>query len=242
MDIHLLKTLAAVAREGSVTRAAELLCLSQPAVSAHIKAMEETLEVALFERTPRGMRLTGEGARLLEKAEEALRAHRAVIDEAARLKGRVAGRLRLGAGVGVGAEVLGRFMLRLAERFDEAEAALRHGPSREIVRKIKSGAIDAGFHMEMFGGEEELTSLEIGRFAIFAVVAPELAVERQAPVDWAALSGLPWIYPSVDTCCGCAAEAAFRGCGRAAETDHPGGSRRCDETVGRERRWRGAAP
>jgi DNA-binding transcriptional LysR family regulator len=65
MEIHQLKTFVTVAREGSITRASELLYLSQPAVSAHIKAIEDTLGLALFERTPRGMSLTADGARLL---------------------------------------------------------------------------------------------------------------------------------------------------------------------------------
>ena len=49
MDIHQLKTFVVVAREGSITRASELLHLSQPAVSAHIKTIEDTLELTLFE-------------------------------------------------------------------------------------------------------------------------------------------------------------------------------------------------
>ncbi|MBN1205362.1 MAG: LysR family transcriptional regulator, partial [Myxococcaceae bacterium] len=53
MDIYQLKTFVTVAREGSITRASGLLHLSQPAVSAHIKAMEDTLGLSLFERTPR---------------------------------------------------------------------------------------------------------------------------------------------------------------------------------------------
>src|SRR5882757_4734423 len=96
MEIHQLKTFIVVAREGSITRASERLHLSQPAVSAQIKAMEDTLGLTLFERTPRGMSLTGDGQRLLVKAEQTLLAHDQLIAEAARIKGRLTGRLRLG--------------------------------------------------------------------------------------------------------------------------------------------------
>src|SRR5579859_4676017 len=75
MEIHQLRTFVAVAREGSITRASELLHLSQPAVSAHIKAMEEALGVTLFERTSRGMDLTTDGQRIRAKAEQTLGAH-----------------------------------------------------------------------------------------------------------------------------------------------------------------------
>jgi DNA-binding transcriptional LysR family regulator len=50
MDIYQLKTFVVVAREGSVTRASEILHLSQSAVSAHIKAIEDALALALFDR------------------------------------------------------------------------------------------------------------------------------------------------------------------------------------------------
>lgn len=59
MEISLLKTFVTVARAGTITRASELLHLSQPAVSAHIKLFEETLGIVLFERTARGMTFLG---------------------------------------------------------------------------------------------------------------------------------------------------------------------------------------
>ncbi|WP_248966049.1 LysR family transcriptional regulator [Sphaerisporangium perillae] len=55
VSFDLLRTFLAVYRSGSVTRAAGLLALSQPAVTAHIKALEQALERPLFDRAPRGM-------------------------------------------------------------------------------------------------------------------------------------------------------------------------------------------
>ncbi len=54
MELYQLKTFATVAEEGHLTRAAERLHLSQPAVSGHIKALERTLDVRLFERVGHG--------------------------------------------------------------------------------------------------------------------------------------------------------------------------------------------
>ncbi|MCP5237554.1 MAG: LysR family transcriptional regulator [Zoogloeaceae bacterium] len=53
MELYHLRTFVTVAEEGHLTRASERLFTSQPAVSAHIKALEEELGVTLFERTPR---------------------------------------------------------------------------------------------------------------------------------------------------------------------------------------------
>src|SRR5882724_1511214 len=107
MDLHQLRTFVVVAREGSITRASELLHLSQPAVSAHIKAIEDALDLTLFERTSRGMSLTPDGERLLAKAERTLGAHQELMDEAKRIKGRLTGRLRFGAGSNGNNEAIG---------------------------------------------------------------------------------------------------------------------------------------
>lgn len=72
MDVRQLKALVTVAEVGSVTRAAELLHLVQPAVTRQIRALEQELGVPLFERTRHGMRLTGPGSMLVERARRAL--------------------------------------------------------------------------------------------------------------------------------------------------------------------------
>ena len=72
MDVRQLAALVAVAETGSVTRAAEVLRLVQPAVSRQIKLLEDELGAPLFERTRHGMALTDDGRILLEHARRAL--------------------------------------------------------------------------------------------------------------------------------------------------------------------------
>lgn len=209
MEIHQLKTFVAVAREGSITRAAERLYLSQPAVSAHIKAIEDTLGVALFERTPRGMSLTGEGQRLLAKAEQTLGAHRELLEEAARIRGRLSGRLRLGAGSNASAAILGRLLTELSGRHPELEVALRQGSSVDILDGIRNGSLDAGFYNESGEPEPDLAAIEVSRFDIYLAAPPGLVAAGQPP-DWRLLADLPWIGPAAGTCCGRAAEHLFQ--------------------------------
>lgn len=209
MDIHQLKTFVAVAREGSITRASETLHLSQPAVSAHIKALEEALGVALFERTARGMTLTAGGERLLAKAEGTIAAHRELMDEATRIKGRVAGKLRLGAGGNAKNAALARLVTRLAERFPDVEVAVEHGSSQEILAAVRAERLDAGFYNEASESDPLLATLEVATFGIH-VVAPRGLVAAGAPLDWKALSEHPWIYPTSSACCGQTAERLFK--------------------------------
>ncbi|MEP6609201.1 MAG: LysR family transcriptional regulator [Burkholderiaceae bacterium] len=74
MELYQLRTFAAVAEERHLTRAAEHLHLSQPAVSGHLKSLETELGLRLFERTPSGMELTDAGRQLLERARQVLSA------------------------------------------------------------------------------------------------------------------------------------------------------------------------
>ncbi len=208
MDLHQLKTFVTVAREGSITRASGLLHLSQPAVSAHIKAMEDTLGVSLFQRTPRGMSLTGDGQRLLAKAEQTLAAHDELIAEAMRGKGKLTGKLRLGAGSNSNNEAIGRLLTTLSERCPDVEVTLKHRTSQEILAGIRSGNLDAGFYNEPGEPPRDLATLEVARFAIYLVAAPGV-VASPHHLDWEAIALLPWIYPTESACCSRTAEKLF---------------------------------
>jgi molybdate transport repressor ModE-like protein len=208
MDIHQLKTFVAVAREGSITRASELLHLSQPAVSAHIKAIEDVLGLALFERTPRGMSLTHEGRRLLAKAEQTLAAHQGLMEEATRIKGRLVGKLRLGAGSNSSNEAVGRLITILSVRCPEVEVVLEHGTSLDILTGLRNGSLDAGFYNEPGEPDPALVTIEVSRFSIWVAAPLGLGLASGAP-DWQALAELAWIYPTASACCGRTAESLF---------------------------------
>ncbi len=208
LDLHQLRTFVTVAREGSVTRASETLHLSQPAVSAHIKSMEETLGLSLFERTARGMSLTSDGQRLLAKAEQTLAAHRELLNEASRQRGELRGKLRLGAGSNSSHAAVGKLLTELAARWPAVEVSLQHGTSREILAGIRSGALDCGFYNDPRDPEPDLSAREVARFGVLVAAAPGLVPVAQR-TDWQALAKLPWIYPASSACCGRAAESWF---------------------------------
>lgn len=208
MDLHQLKTFVAVARERSITRAAELLHLSQPAVSAHIKAIEDAFDLALFERTPRGMSLTADGQRLLVKAEQILGAHQQLLDEATRIKGRLTGTLRFGAGSNSNHEVIGRLLTTFSERWPDVEVVLKHGTSLEILSGIRNGSLDAGLYNEPGEPDPDLATVEVSDFGIYLAAPPRLAA-APGSLDWRALAAVPWIYPTSSACCGRTAEGLF---------------------------------
>jgi len=145
MDIYQLKTFVRVARSGSITRASEELFLSQPAVSAHIKSLEDELGMALFERNARGMALTTAGEQLLPKAELLLQMHQSLLADAKALRAGISGRLRLGSNRAPSAPLLGKLLTRLGETLPDVEIVLEYGSSAEILDSLDKGELDAGF-------------------------------------------------------------------------------------------------
>ncbi len=208
MEIYQLRTFVTVAREGSITRASELLFTSQPAVSAHIKALEEELDLVLFERTPRGMSLTRNGLRLLGKAEQLLNLQRDFIAEAKRIKNQLGGSLRLGSNREPSAQVLGKALARLSETCPALEITLSYGNSIEIAQAVRKGTLDAGLYID--GGEADaaLEKFAVGGFDIHLAAPPGWVADTANP-DWPSLARLPWLCPATSSCCGRAAELLF---------------------------------
>ncbi|MEM7153075.1 MAG: LysR family transcriptional regulator [Myxococcota bacterium] len=202
MEIQQLRTFLAVARAGSITRAAAELRLSQPAVSAQVKALEDTLELALFERTARGMQLTPEGERLRTTAERAVDAHHEVLSAAARIRGMPSGVLRLGLGANSNASVAGRLVSALGERYPAIELRLTEGDSSTVIAELLAGRLDAGFFNAEADVDARMHCEEVARFGL-RLVAPAGFGELQ----WETMAATPWILPPADSSCGQAARA-----------------------------------
>ena len=141
VDVAGLRAFVAVARAGTVARAAGLLGLAQPSVSARLAQLERAWETRLFRRRARGMTLTPEGARLLPLAEAVLRGMEE-LDRAAGLPAAPAGELRVGAGDALGRESLPRALAALLAREPGLEVRLREGPGPRLLEALREGEID----------------------------------------------------------------------------------------------------
>lgn len=207
MEIYQLRTFVTIAKEGSITRAAELLFLSQPAVSAHVKAIEDEIGFLVFERTARGMTLTHKGAHLLPKAEQLLTMHRELIADAKKLQGQAASKIRLGSNRAPSAHLLGRLLTHCAEYFPDMDVHLHYGSSAEIAQAISVGELDAGFFADSGALLPDIVKTEVDKFAVY-LAAPIGWVSGDA-IDWQQLASMPWICPASNSCCGKVAEHVF---------------------------------
>jgi DNA-binding transcriptional LysR family regulator len=191
MELYQLRSFSAVAELGNLTRAAERLHLSQPAVSAHIKALEEELEVTLFERGPGGMTLTAAGRLLLGEAGNVMAAAQQLRSRALALRGQVIGHVRLGTLTDPGFIRLGDLLARAFERYPLLTLELHHEVTGAAFDKVRDGELDASFYY----GERThpaVSALRLRDIA-FRVAAPAAWRERVEHADWAAIAALPWI-------------------------------------------------
>lgn len=190
MELYQLKAFAAVAEHGNVTRAADALFTSQPAVSAQIKALEQSFGVALFDRTPAGMSLTEAGEKLLEHARQTLAQARATQDLARHLRDGTAGRLRLGlndSGPRLRVESLSRALLN---EHPEIRLEFTNATSGDVLAGIRRFDIDAGF----YEGPIKDAAISATR-----LIDCELCIVLPAgwsAEDWPALARLPWVFTS----------------------------------------------
>jgi DNA-binding transcriptional LysR family regulator len=145
MELYQLKTFVAVAAEGSLSRAAEKVFASLPAVSAQIKALEDELGVRLFDRLPKGMRLTEAGGRMLGQAKATLASANQITHVAAEIRGELLGRAKLGVLTDSLPLRIGQIMLTLALRHPKITVGLHRDVSARVIRRVRDGEFDGGF-------------------------------------------------------------------------------------------------
>jgi DNA-binding transcriptional LysR family regulator len=191
MEIYQLKAFIAVARSGHLTRAAEGLHLSQPAVSKQIRALEETLGVTLFDRLPGGMQLTRAGRELLGAAEATLEQALKLVEQAKSWRGEVSGAVRLGTIIDPEYLRLGPLLGRLLEQYPLIDVKLHHGISGWVSERVACGELDAGFCL----GEPQAAGLAHVQIAtpMYRIVGPVAWRERLEKADWESLAAMPWV-------------------------------------------------
>jgi DNA-binding transcriptional LysR family regulator len=134
-----------VAEQLSFRKAAEELYLTQPAVSLQIKALEEDLGVALFDRSGSQVRLTAAGKALLEYAEQSSRLLHEARQAVTAFSGTQSGALTLGASTTIAQYVLPRLLSEFCGAHPRVSPTLTSGNTEEIVNAVEEEKIALGF-------------------------------------------------------------------------------------------------
>ena len=194
MEFYHLRTFLTVADEGHLTRAAEKLMTSQPAVSAQLRALEDEVGMKLFERTSKGMVLTSAGRSLREQAERIVEAAKDFKCQADALRNTISGELVLGLNNRPEILRLMEILGDLTANHSELRYELLCGSSGVILQGLDEGSISIGF----FEGEcnhpkiiwHQLDTIEL------CLAAPVAWAEELAQPDWKKLEAKPWIFVS----------------------------------------------
>ncbi|MBQ8291927.1 MAG: LysR family transcriptional regulator [Clostridia bacterium] len=146
VNLDLYKVFYTVAKSGSLTKAAEELYISQPAVSRSIKQLEMQLGVTLFTRTHRGMMLSAQGGKVIfDEVERALGLLSEAQNRLAEMKTSATGTIRIGASDTIFEYFLADKIVEFHERFPAVKIELLADLTPETVEKLKADKCDVAF-------------------------------------------------------------------------------------------------
>ncbi|MFC5723196.1 LysR family transcriptional regulator [Streptomyces gamaensis] len=192
-DLAALELLLAVARLGSLGRAAKETGITQPAASSRIRSMERMLGVALVERSPRGSRLTDAGVLVTDWARRIVEAAAAFDAGAQALRTRRDSRLRVAASMTIAEYLLPGWLVALRARRPDTAVSLFAGNSAAVAERLLSSAADLGF-VEGLDIPPGLDGAVVGHDRLAVVTAPSHPwARRRAPLAARELAATPLI-------------------------------------------------
>lgn len=192
-DLGALELLLAVARLGSLGRAARELGITQPAASGRVRSMERLLGVALVERSPRGSRLTAAGVLVTDWARRIVEAAEAFDAGAQALRTRRDSRLRVAASMTIAEYLLPGWLIALRTERPGTAVSLFAGNSAAVAARLLAGEADLGFveGLELPAG---LDGAVIGQDRLLVVTAPAHPwARRRSPLDAGELAATPLV-------------------------------------------------
>jgi DNA-binding transcriptional LysR family regulator len=191
VEIYQLRAFVTVAKIGHLTRAAETLHVTQPAVSGQIKALEEQLGVALFDRRPGRIMLTRAGELLLPEAETVLAAAGTLLGRARELQGEVAGTLVIGTVGDPDSLRLGSLLSGLVSALPLLEIKTRSGEAEALREAVATSNLQASFYI---GPHLPRDVLGVPLQTIhYRVAAPFAFSHKVLHAGWREIADMPWI-------------------------------------------------
>lgn len=148
MEIRVLKYFLTVAREGSITGAANYLHLTQPTLSRQLQDLEKELGQKLFIRTNHNVSLTHEGMILRKRAEEILEMVEKTEHEFSSLKHEISGDVYIGSGETDAIKSVASLIKEIQESFPNIVFHMYSGIHEDVVEKIDNGLLDFGIVMQ----------------------------------------------------------------------------------------------
>jgi DNA-binding transcriptional LysR family regulator len=168
-----------VAGEGSITAAARRLRTSQPAVSKQLAELEDAVGVTLFDRLPRGVRLTGAGEVLLRHAQRMFAAENAAELELSELRGLTRGQLAVGASTTIGNYLIAAVFGAYNKAHPAIRLSLEIGNTAAIHEMVLEDRLDFGLSEGLVSAEQLEVEI-IYEDEMVAIISPDHPFRRRA--------------------------------------------------------------
>jgi len=171
MNLNHLAILLAIAEEKTITKAADRLMISQPAVSKQIRILERNLGVQLLEREARRIRLTHAGQVLSSYGRKIFDLDAEAERTIREIRGLSRGRLAIGASTTIGTYLLPEVFVQFRKKHPGIETTFEIGSSPTIYRRLEEGALDVAF-TETPPSDQQLAARTFASDQLVAIAKP----------------------------------------------------------------------
>ena len=183
VNLELYRVFYTVARCGSLTKAAEELFISQPAVSQAVKQLETQLGTTLFNRTHRGMELSVQGGKLIyKKVEDALGLLESAENTLIELKTSATGTIRVGATDSIFSNILADKIAEYHEKYPAVKFDLLTGTTLDTIQQLKDNKCDVVFLNLPIEDKDVMLSGSVSLLSDIFVASPRYAELRNTVV------------------------------------------------------------
>ncbi|CAD6545306.1 HTH-type transcriptional activator CmpR [Paraburkholderia hiiakae] len=190
--IKQLRAFALVCRFGVLTRAADEMFITQPAVSVLIRQMEEALGMRLFDRTSRSLRPTVAAQEILPTVERMLRDLESIQSSVKELAGRERGQLRFAATPSIAAAIVPRLVAEYRALYPNIEVSIDDAAPDRLTASTLTG--DVEFSIGTISDKPEGITLQcLARDRLCAICRKDSPLAKKRRVTWADALSYPWI-------------------------------------------------
>lgn len=198
-NLEYFKVFYYTAKCGSVTGAAALLSISQPAVSQSIKQLEKSLGVTLFGRVSRGVRLTAEGELLYSYVAKGYEQIEQGVEKVKQMQNMELGEVHIGASDMTLQFYLLPFLEKFHEQYPDIKVIVSNGPTPETLTSLREGRIDFGVVSTPFEAAEDVTAVPVRVIEDVFVAGRRFISYKNKMLDFQELEKLPMIFLESNT-------------------------------------------
>ncbi|EIJ81765.1 YwfK [Bacillus methanolicus PB1] len=191
-----LKTFVTLAEVKNFTKTAEILLMSQPTVSLHIKNLEKEFHTKLFLRSPKFLQITPSGEILYDRAKQMITIYEQTKQDILEHDNSIKGVLKIGASFTIGEYILPTLLLDLQNDYPELELQVTIGNTEEIVQSVRLYQVDIGL-IEGQTNEKELSVHSFMQDELFIVSSNKHELACKDEVTMADLQNQAWVTREV---------------------------------------------